>query len=295
MQNVECRMQNEEGTPEIFRNRCRIRSGVRQGSGAKGTFKCGARSAECGVENAGCEGECTKVTKVTIVDSLAPARSALAGLCLRPDSFRRFPSGSSAEVTIQIPNAARVSQVSQVKNHTRLREASAFIGFRRDPPSPRLRCGKQDDATGPFSRRNRGKYAPHKICSVRIPFECGIRIAECGMALTPTLSHPMGEGEVVHALGEEIAVRLAALLRTGMSALRFRSLLRAATPAVASDRPGQVGPSPAESGRAQPRPTKNPAESDLVRPCPTNSETFNVQKAQRPAGACGLFAPVVAK
>src|SRR5215469_3040675 len=28
-------------------------------------------------------------------DSLAPARSALAGLCLRPDSFRRFPSGSS--------------------------------------------------------------------------------------------------------------------------------------------------------------------------------------------------------
>ena len=28
-------------------------------------------------------------------DSLAPARSALAGLRLRPDSFRRFPSGSS--------------------------------------------------------------------------------------------------------------------------------------------------------------------------------------------------------
>jgi hypothetical protein len=31
----------------------------------------------------------------SLVDSLAPARSALAGLWLRPDSFRRFPSGSS--------------------------------------------------------------------------------------------------------------------------------------------------------------------------------------------------------
>jgi len=32
-------------------------------------------------------------------DSLFPARSALAGLCLRLDSFRRFPSGE-----IQITN-----------------------------------------------------------------------------------------------------------------------------------------------------------------------------------------------
>ena len=30
-----------------------------------------------------------------LVDSLAPARSALAGLWLRPNSFRRFPNGSS--------------------------------------------------------------------------------------------------------------------------------------------------------------------------------------------------------
>ena len=87
-------------------------------------------------------GECTKVA---IVDSLAPARSALAGLCLRSDrrwapslpfsrpcglrysqflfatsQVAQIPSGSSAEVTIQIRNAARVSQVSQVKNHIRL-------------------------------------------------------------------------------------------------------------------------------------------------------------------------------
>ena len=75
------------------------------------------------------------------------------------------------EVTIQIRNAARVSQVSQVKNHIHLREAPAFIGFRRDPPSTRLRRGKQDDATGPFCRRNRGKYATHKICSVKIRAE----------------------------------------------------------------------------------------------------------------------------
>ena len=51
MQNVECRMQNEEGIPEILRNRCHIRSGIQQGSGAKRTFKCGARSAECEVRN----------------------------------------------------------------------------------------------------------------------------------------------------------------------------------------------------------------------------------------------------
>jgi hypothetical protein len=42
----------------------------------------------------------TKVTKVTIMDSLAPARSALAGFWLRPDSFRRFPSGSSPLISI---------------------------------------------------------------------------------------------------------------------------------------------------------------------------------------------------
>ena len=38
-------------------------------------------------------------TKVTIMDLLAPARSALAGLWLRPHSFRRFPSGSSLEIS----------------------------------------------------------------------------------------------------------------------------------------------------------------------------------------------------
>jgi len=43
----------------------------------------------------------TRSTKVTIMDSLAPARSALTGLWLRPHSFRRFPSGSSPLISIQ--------------------------------------------------------------------------------------------------------------------------------------------------------------------------------------------------
>jgi len=39
-------------------------------------------------------------TKVTIVDSLAPARSVLAGFWLRPDSFRRLPGGSSPLISL---------------------------------------------------------------------------------------------------------------------------------------------------------------------------------------------------
>ena len=37
------------------------------------------------------------------VDSLAPARSALAGLHLRSNSFRRFPSGSSIHIDYFVP------------------------------------------------------------------------------------------------------------------------------------------------------------------------------------------------
>ena len=45
-----------------------------------------------------CAGD-DECTKVAIVDSLAPARSALAGLSLRAHSFRRLPSGSSPKVS----------------------------------------------------------------------------------------------------------------------------------------------------------------------------------------------------
>src|SRR5579864_3616831 len=46
-------------------------------------------------------------------DSLAPARSALAGLWLRPDSFRRFPSGSSPSGEREIVYWARESLTNQ--------------------------------------------------------------------------------------------------------------------------------------------------------------------------------------
>jgi hypothetical protein len=38
--------------------------------------------------------------KVTIVDSLAPARSGFAGFWLRPDSFRRVPRSSSPLISV---------------------------------------------------------------------------------------------------------------------------------------------------------------------------------------------------
>ena len=160
MQNVECRMQNEEGIPEIFRNRCHIRSGIQQVSGAKGW---------------------------RVYDS--------------SDSYRSYDTNSE--------RGSGISGISGEKSHPSLRS------FRLHRISAR-----QNDATGPFCCRNRGKYVPHKICSVRIPFECGV-------ALTPTLSHPMGEGEVVHALGEDVAGlfdRVA--VGRGRPAVQFRPLLR---------------------------------------------------------------------
>ena len=86
MQNVECRMQNEERTPEIFRNRCHIRSGALQGSGAKGWRVC----ESC-------------------------------------DSYQSYNTNSE--------RGSGISGISGEKSH-------------------------------PFCRRNRGKYAPHTICSV---------------------------------------------------------------------------------------------------------------------------------
>jgi hypothetical protein len=48
-------------------------------------------------------------TKVTIVDSFAPAHSALAGFWLRPDSFRRLPSGSSPLISLSNLEGGSVS------------------------------------------------------------------------------------------------------------------------------------------------------------------------------------------
>ena len=108
MQNVECRMQNEEGTPEIFSNRCPIRSGVQQGSGAKGW---------------------------RVYESC--------------DSYRSY--------------------------HANSEHGSGISGISVEKSRP---YSRSYDAKGPFCRRNLGKYAPHKICSVI--YSEGSELDACG-------------------------------------------------------------------------------------------------------------------
>jgi hypothetical protein len=49
--------------------------------------------------------------------------------------------------------------------HSNLECGSGISGISGEKSHP---SSRSYDATGPFFRRNRGKYAPHKICSVKI-------------------------------------------------------------------------------------------------------------------------------
>jgi hypothetical protein len=110
-------------------------------------------TGDCIRRNRACCGRCTKVTKVTIVDSLAPARSALAGLWLRPNSFRRLPGGSSPEVTARyFPGREKLNN-----SDTYL---TGIASFGRHGVQSRTECG---------GGRRRWEY--HKICNV-IFLEC---------------------------------------------------------------------------------------------------------------------------
>ena len=154
------------------------------------------------------------------MDSLAPARSALAGLWLRPHSFHRLPSGSSHMIC---------SVISVVV--AKWKRAGCAV-------SAMLRCARGDRCS---SRRQaeqglgRGGEFTKVTVIPKVTIEIFVKVkrrdsnpmakatrmrnSESGVRAKSKVQTPKFAW-AVHAWARHFAVRLFGLLRTGMSALR---------------------------------------------------------------------------